>query len=229
MGCSNTADAYSSVYLAQISYNQSSVLFPNIQAAYKLTNSSAQLAYMKIRVGYLSACAGYNDDYVCAPYTDMSLLSSFSGVAFVPSDSSEDQLDLINLAQKYHKAAHQHLLISTLIITLILFFINVWCAAQVLPGQMAMRKSNCVLLLGNVLACGLGSMLQSQSLTTAQNLVGPSSLTVVQIARGNRAQAMTWTGFTFLSVCLIGNIVLLFVALRKKPTHTPPVIDATSK
>lgn len=225
MGCSNTAGTYSNVYLAQFSYNQTSTLYPNIQAAYRLANSSAQLANMTIRVGYLSACAGYadNDHYVCAPYNDFSSLSMFAGVKFVPSSSSQDQLDLVKLAQKYHTATHQNLLISTLILTLIGFFNNVWCATTILPGQLVMRKLNCVLLFGNVLVSGLGSMLQSQSLTSASNLVGPSSLTVVDVSRGGRAQAMTWIGFSFLSVCLVGNVILLYVSLRKN--NKAPVVS----
>lgn len=108
---------------------------------------------------------------------------------------------------------------AAVIMTLLILAIMVYEALYIVPGKLVARKIVCFLSIVNVLVWGLGSMLQHEAVNTAFQIVGPSSMGLIQVVVGKRAEAMTWTAFTFILILSIGSIFQVYKDLKVEKTQ----------
>lgn len=217
LGCTTASSTFSSVYLVELLFNKTSELFPNIELAYKGSNSSQDLGLLVIRANYLGVCVNIDDSsQTCTGYSSLSQLSGYTGVSIVPtsSNSTQKQLDLVAILKQFLALCHPHVLMGAIVLTLVLMVTILW-SLMPLPKKEVANLVSLVLAFGDVLLWGLGAMLQHEATTVAKNLVQLASMHTVTAAVGKRADAMTWTGFSFLLVVVGGLFVLQVCDMRR--------------
>lgn len=223
-GCYSSSSTYSSVYLAKVQYNLSSDLYDNVKAAYKSQNSSTELSSMSLKIGYVGVCVDASNKTTCTSYGELSSLSEYAGISIIPttSKSKSRQIDLINIVQTFRDVCYANVLIASIILTLLLLLIHFWTIIPLVPGKHLSRKICCFLSAANVLLWGLGAMLQHEATKAASKLLGPASMTVLSVTVGQRAEAMTWTAFTFLLIICIGAIFTYIYELKREIREIEP-------
>lgn len=217
LGCTNPSSTFSNVYLVDIQFNKSSELFPNIQLAYKGSNNSQDLSLLAIRANYLGVCVDIgNSPKTCTGYGSLGQLSEYTGVSIVPtsSDSSQKQLDLVAILKQFLALCHSHVMMAAMVVTLVLMVTILWALIP-LPKKDVANLVSLVLAFGDVLLWGLGAMLQHEGTTAAKNLILSASMHTVTAAEGKRAEAMTWTGFSFL-LAVVGGLFVLQIGDMKR-------------
>lgn len=212
LGCVGTALMYSLVYLAQLEFNETSDLYSRVEAYYGSSNSS-NLSSIAINIGYTSACIRTGDSSTCSKY---GVLHDYVGNTAVPLISnSSSRLDLIELTEKYSNSSHPNILIATIIVMIVILLLLCYVSLPFVPGVFMVRYGIVGLSVLMSLLWGLGAMLQYSAVTAAQEVVGPASMYLVQLSRGTRADAMTWTAFAMIVVVAIGSGFTLMTDLRR--------------
>lgn len=213
-GSFDTSPSFSNVYVLEFKFNSSSEYYPIIQKSYSLQNSSSTLSNMKIRVGYLGMCVLLNGSLTCSSNGNLGTLSSYSGVSLSNLTNPDSQLNLVNLASTFANICHPYILMATIILSIILFFLVFW-ASFPLPGKVLVQKCNCIISITNVLLWGLGSMLQQEATTAVKKIVGPASMHTIIATVGTRCMAMTWTVFTFNLIVSMGTVFVFVRGLKQ--------------
>lgn len=209
IGCMETPKTFSDAYLMKLEFNKSSPWFPTIEAAYSELNQSS-LTNMLITASYLAMCVDLDDSLTCSSNINLSKLSSYSGVSLFPSKSNGSivQIDLILVAKSFADSCYPRILVSTLVLTILLTIFVFWSSMPLLPGKLWSRRISCGLLALAVLVWGLGAMLQQQAVSSIKTMAGPASMYAMQVSPGKRAEALTWSAFSFLLICCIGLVAL---------------------
>lgn len=204
-GCSINSSNFSSVYLIELNFNQTSGIFPQITS---LSQNSSSLSNMTIRVGYLGMCLDLNGNLTCSTNGQIAQMLQGTSIKIPGLPAS---VDMVGLGSTFSSICHPYMLIATLAISLILFFLILWSSAPFLPWKSNIKKIVCVFAFANILTWGLGSMLQEEAITAAKKIVGPASMNILDSSSGTRSIAMTWTAFAFILIVLIGSFISLIL------------------
>lgn len=210
IGCMDEKATFSNTYLMKVQFNESSNLYPNIQAAYNSLNHSSELSKMLIKASYLAMCVDLSGLLTCEATTDLTSLSKYSGVSIVETTSSSttSQIDLVNVATSFSDSCHPRVLVATILLTVILELCLIWSSISFLPGKFWTRKICCFLLACSLLVWGLGAMLQHEAILNTKNIIKSASMNTMEVKIGKSAEAITWTSFTFLLITCMGNILI---------------------
>ena len=68
------------------------------------------------------------------------------------------------------------------------------------PRKINNEKIKCRIIIYITITLGIGSMLQHQAVVTSVEMMQQSSFQLLIGTRGGRAEAMTWTAFSFILV-----------------------------
>lgn len=188
-GCVSSEAAYSLVYLLKMQFDQekSDISFNNLASD------------IVLKAGYLAMCVSINSTTACAAAHNLSALYELSSLQLL-----EGTVSLADISIRISEVCNPRLLVSCILLSLTLIVFILWLAIPLVPGKIIMRRVTFGLGCVTVLLWGLGSMLQHQTILTAVALVDVSSLGLVTLSRGGRAEAMTWTAFLFLMTATIG-------------------------
>ena len=223
IGSTDTSSTYSSVYLTKFEFNKSSDLYSNIQAAYKGSNISTKLAELTLSVGYLGVCIDIDNSLQCTSYNDLDSISNYTGISIIPTTKNgADQLNLVDLAQTFRKVCYANVLLAAIVLTLLSLAVVFWNVIPLVPGKSMAKKIACVISAANVLVWGLGSMLQHEATKAARHIVGPASMNTVSATIGQRAEAMTWTAFSFLLIVCMGSVFVYIRDLKERVNEIEP-------
>lgn len=216
VSCTAEPKAYSDVYLTEFNFNKSSPLYNNVKLSFSSSNSSG-MADMSLRVGYLGICISMKDVNSCSTYNNLTWLSEFSGTSIVPTSSktSGGTLDLAALARDFREVCYSNVVIAATVMSLILLVLIFWLIIPCAPGKLLGLKIVTFLSAIDALLWGLGAMLQHVATHAANKLVPSASMQIISAKIGTRAEAMSWTAFTFiLLVCILG--VFMFLSEMKQ-------------
>lgn len=191
VGCYSTELAYSLVYLLEM-------LFGN-ETEFLVASQNQTLTLLTLKSGYLAMCVSSDTSTVCAAAHNLSSLYESSKV-----ELAEGSLSLADIATSLANVCNPHLLVCCIILSLVLTLLILWTAIPRIPGKIFIRRAAFGVGAISVLLWGLGAMLQHQTVLTAVLLVKVSSMDIVSVSRGQRAEAMTWTALLFLIVATIG-------------------------
>lgn len=204
IGCMDTPNTFSDVYLVELRFNESAPLDSNIERAHKTLNKTSDLSSLRISTSYLAMCVEIGGTTTCASSFNT---SSFAGVS-VQNTKSEANIDLLQVARVFSSNCHPRLLLAVLGLTVILFFVMIWAVVPFIPGKIWAKRISCGLLGLDTLLWGLGAMLQHEAVTSAKKFITASSAYLIQIKLGTRAEAISWTSFSFLLLTCIGTCAL---------------------
>lgn len=218
LSCYSEAEAYSSVFLTKYGFNEQDFVTVTMDNS---TEAPGNYTDFSIKIGYLSFCVDYEDKLTCTTFDGIDKLNTYPIIS-IETENGSSSIDLIKLAAKFNDICYVYVLMVVLIITLLCLGIIFWNMIPLLPGKVLARKIVCGLSAINVLLWGIGSMLQHEATKANASLVPLSSMDLVHVASGNRAEAITWTAFSFLCVFCIGNIFLLFRGSNSTPVIPPP-------
>lgn len=223
LGCVGTTPIYSQVYLARLEFNQTSDLYPRVKAYYetvKLRNVT-DLSSIVFKIGYLGTCIEIDETTTCLKISNLQDIIEDNGIPLISQSSSK--VNLVEITQNYSNSTHPTILIISIIIAIMILLLLCYINLPLVPGTVTVRYIIMVLSILMTLLWGLGSMLQMTAVTTAQNIIGPASLNLIQLSRGTRAQAMTWTVFSmiFLVTLAIGFMIISNRKIYQKPPSIP--------
>ncbi|CUM64288.1 uncharacterized protein PRCAT00001886001 [Priceomyces carsonii] len=224
MGCLDTSSTYSDVYFASLSYNKSSGFYSEVEAKYKDSNSSSTLAKMSVRIGYIATCVALDGKFTCTSFGSLLKLSSYSGISLLEDADDANDMDLVKIAKDINETCHPRVLMAAIIITLVLLVVLCYVSIPLLPGKNLGRKFICLLSSANVLLWGLGAMLQHQAANTSKQIVGSASMNIVSASIGKRAEAMSWTAFSFLLIVCLGSFFTYIREIRKSSLAMDPKV-----
>lgn len=196
LGCTTLPRTYSSVYLATVHFNQT--ILPHAD-----TNSTTNSTAACFKMGYLGLCLVLGNSTQCAPYLALTNITNAAYTTVLTSGNQSLLLDMAKVATGVNNACHPHLLMASIVITLVLLTLGAWCMLPFVPGKYWARNCGCCIAAINVLLWGLGSMLQHTAIETATNTIASASMGLLSMEMGKRADAMTWTAFLFLIVLLL--------------------------
>lgn len=205
VGCSGTGSAYANVYLVTLLFNQS--LADSV-------SSNSLLPGLSLAAGYMAMCASASESTVCSMASNTSALESSSTI-----DVGDSLISLVALAQALRHVCRPHLLETSLGLCLGLLVMIAWLSVPLLPGKLTVRRCACAVAAATVLVWGLGAMLQHQAVAGAREFSQAALLGIVEVARGTRAEAMSWTAFAFVVVAFMGFAVECAADMRQaRPT-----------
>lgn len=179
LGCVEAAATYSNVNLASVRYNLS-------------LDASDTKNSPKLLLGYLNACYQKDDSITCSSYGKLS--------SIVDVDSFDNDIDILQIAQKFSSTCLPYILIVTICLTLSALAVHAYSLVPILPAKLAAKKVCMALTIFNVIFWGLGAMLQDKLVGTAVALAGTLSMNALEMTIGTRAQGMTWTAFAMMVV-----------------------------
>lgn len=232
LGCIDTSSNYSNVYLLSYKFNQSSPLYDYLSTTTVSTNSSSSTnstaidELLSVKIGYMGVCLSSSQkDISCTTYTQLDSFPKFS-ISILSG-----HLDLIQLAQSFSSnICHPRILLTTIILTLINLLLLCYCVIPIVPGKSFMKKINTGLSFILLLLWGLGSMLQHQAVISSVEMMHQSSFQLIIGSKGGRAEAMTWTAFSFILIVFLSACFSLWMEVRgridKKSPKTHPIFDA---
>ncbi|CAI5760680.1 unnamed protein product [Candida verbasci] len=192
LGCIDTSSNYSNVYLYEYQFNSTSSMYEHANA----TNSNLQ--DISVRVGYLGICLNLDSELTCSSYNQ---LNGTYSISLLDSD-----LDLINFAEAFSSICHPRVLASCIALTLIVLLILCYIMIPIKAGKLIVHKVCLAFSFLNFSLWGLGAMLQHQAVITSVVISEESSLNLIKSSTGGRAEAMTWTAFSF-------NLIVFFTLL----------------
>lgn len=189
VGCFSSELTYSLVYLLRLLFNDSA----------DLVSLNLSLPDITLRAGYMAMCVSVDSAMECVAAHNLSVLYASSSIKL-----EEGTMSLTDVSRGLSETCNPRLLVCCIILSLLLIVLILWLAIPLVPGKMFIRRVTLALGVLTVLLWGLGAMLQHQTVLTAVKLVEMSSLGLIKLNRGGRAEAMTWTAFLFLFVATIG-------------------------
>ncbi|ODV81838.1 membrane fusion mating protein FIG1 [Suhomyces tanzawaensis NRRL Y-17324] len=214
LGSTDTASVYSNVYLTSLQFNQSSEFLPNIQSALNATRKG-YMADMSIKIGYLSYCMTVQGNSTCTGF-GTGADSRIAGVSIVPTSLEKaPQLDLVAISKSFNQVCHPNLLMTVVIVTILTMIVLCYSAIPVVPGKRVAHKVSCFMSFANLILWGLGLMLQHEAVSSAGRIIGPSSMGMLEVLKGKRADAMTWIAFTFILVIFLNTVMVLIKDLKQ--------------
>jgi len=214
LGCVSPTSMYSSVYLAKIEYNDTSELYPRISTYFKSINNTGADA-LSITLGYNGGCIEMNLNSTCYSYAVMTQLLKKYQVPVVPN--AKLQLDIIQLSLAMGNSYHPNVLITTIIMMVAQLLFLCYCSLPKAPGIKRITMAGTILATIISILWGFGSMLQHEAVTAAAGVTSPASMDIVILKRGIKADAMTWSAFSFIVVVNIGSVVsLIHILTREK-------------
>lgn len=181
LGCVEAAATYSNVNLASVRYNLS------LDAIGSDTKNAPTLL-----LGYLNACFQTEDNITCSSYGKLS--------SIVDNDTFDNDIDILQIAQKFSSTCLPYILIVTICLTLSALAVHAYSLVPILPAKLAAKKVCTALTIFIVIFWGLGAMLQDKLVGTAVALAGTLSMNTLEMTIGTRAQGMTWTAFAMMVV-----------------------------
>lgn len=188
-GCVSTDLTYSLVYLMKMLFN-----------ADALSNSThPSIPDITMKSNYLAMCVTLDSATECVSAHNLTSLYESSSVVLTDGTYS-----LSDIASNLSDVCNPRLLVSCIVLSLILVLFSTWLAIPLIPWKVAARRIAFGFGVILVLLWGLGAMLQHQTVLTAIAVLEVSSLGLISMKRGGRAEAMTWTAFLFLAVATIG-------------------------
>lgn len=221
LGCIDKSSNYSNVFLLNYKFNLTSPLYGELST--KSLNSTS-LDALSIRVGYLGVCLSQDNDLTCTTYAQ---LESFPTYSISILDGT---LDLVKLAQSFSSICHPRILFATIVLTLVSLLLLCYMLIPLVPVKFIVIKVNTLFTFLNLLLWGLGSMLQHQAVSTSAVMMRESSLQLLVGSSGGRAEAMTWTAFSFIVVVFLSLCFGVWTEFKNKHASTtnvapPPVMQ----
>lgn len=225
LGCSSKASNYSSIYMIRYQFNKSSALYPLIKSTYKNKNLT-NYENLKVTSGYLGICVHLDDDITCTSKSDLSQFGSTSIPLYTSgSNSSTTNMDLISLGSEFsNNINHPYILIASLILTLILLLSLLYIVIPGLPYKQMVNKINLILSPVITLLWGLGAMWTHVAQHAGKQPVESASMNIIMAHIGKKAEAMTWTPFSFLCIVTFGIVALHFRDLKRQLQEIDPKV-----
>ena len=207
VGCTGEQDTFSSVYLLELKYNSSSSLSSDSKDKVNLDFS--------VRIGYLGVCLMEDKKTSCTPVANFTSLSDTDDLFNGALSKGEHDINIGKIGQKFRDVCYVNVLIAGIIINLLVLLVMFWGLIPFLPGRVACTRIASFFSCVNVLLWGLGTMLLYVATKSGKNLIGTSSASLVVAKIGGRAQAMSWTSFTFILLACLGNIFICLKELKE--------------
>lgn len=220
LSCYDEADAYSGIYLTRLSFNKDQMLIVNFNS----TTTSKDIDEFSLAVGYMNFCVDYKHKTTCALFSNIDKVKNYPLIA-VDGDENTT-IDLCKLAKRFNEVCFSYILIAALILVLFSLALIIWIILPLIPGKLWVRKILCIVGLVNVLTWGLGAMLQHEAVKSSSALIPLSSMSLIDVHPGTRAESVTWTAFCFLLVNLIGNLFLFY---REYNITKEPIQNSTKE
>ncbi|WEJ92778.1 hypothetical protein PSN45_000234 [Yamadazyma tenuis] len=218
MSCYTSTEAYSSLFLTRYQFNKKEMSIVSFNGT---ETTESDLSSFTLSIGYLSFCVSYDGSVSCTTFDNLGKLKTYPIIS-VDTGDKNTTIDLVKLARKFNNICYPYVLMSAMIMALACLALNAWISVPLLPGKLLVRKMIVGVSGIDAMVWGVGSMLQHQATKANQALVPSASMKLVQVKTGIRAEAVTWTAFSFLVVIALGNGVLLLRELRNQ-------LKATSK
>lgn len=215
LGCTLESGIYSSVYSVEFEFNTTSSMFPLISQAYKEQNHTDYLS-MKVRSNYLGVCIENGDTIQCESHSTKAKLSNITGVSFFSSNGNSS-INLIDIGFDFSEnVIKPYVLIITLVVTLFLMLVIFYCIVPCFPGRIMVKKASVVILIVDCLLSCISSIWYQICVKSTSYLIDPSSMYIVDTKIGKKAQLMTWTSFSFITIVMFTSIWLLWRDTRAK-------------
>lgn len=224
-GCYNNTSAYSDIYLTSLRFNNDyigDVEFKN--------TTDTQVSEFMIKIGYLNFCVDVNDAVTCTSFDNLDKMAMYPLVKVeIEGEQDEDNnsnnnnnnkhasgdLDLIKLAKNINEFCYPYILMTSICLTVIVLAIALYMMIPLLPGKFLARKVSCVVCLINVVVWGVGSTLQHVAANAVKYLVPDTSMLLIKVSIGSRAEALVWTSFTFLIIVAMSNVCMFVIETKK--------------
>lgn len=222
LSCYSSAEAYADVFLTSYSFNEQEFLEVTLNST--KSDTKGEVTKFSINIGYVSFCLDYDKELTCTTFDNIDKLDKYPLISVETGKKDNSTIDLVKLAEKFNEICYSYVLMVVLIFTLVCLGMVFWCMIPLLPGKPLCRKLLCGLSVINALLWGVGAMLQHEAAKASKSLVPMSSMNLILVKSGNRAEAMAWTVFSFLCVVCIGNIVLLVKSMTVLKQPSPPPV-----
>lgn len=215
MGCTSDSSVYSTSFLIDYQYNKSSPMFPLIENSYRLKNLT-NYSHLKISAGFLGVCVSVKGSTECM-YRNRLNPALDLGVTMYTSNLSSTSLDILEISETFgSKISHPYILITTIVLSLLLFITLSYVLVPKVPYKDQVSKFNLVLSAVITLVWGFGSIWNHVATKAGKELVEMSSMYMVSAHVGEKAKAMVWTPFAFLCCITVGLVALFFRDLRQR-------------
>ncbi|RCK57766.1 Factor-induced gene 1 protein [Candida viswanathii] len=224
LGCIDSSSSYSNVYLLNYKFNLTSPLYDSLSTQSNSSINSTSLDDLSVRVGYMGVCLSLDDDLTCTTYDQLQSFPSYS-ISIMSAS-----LDLVQLAESFSSICHPRILLATIVLTLISLILLCYLLIPLVPGKFLVTKINALFTFLNLLLWGLGSMLQHQAVNTSAVMMQESSFQLLVGSSGGRAEAMTWTAFSFILIVFLSMCFGTWSEFRRRRAAAmvaapPPVMQ----
>ncbi|CAY67906.1 Integral membrane protein required for efficient mating [Komagataella phaffii GS115] len=220
MGASKPAKSFSSIYLVEYKFNQTSPMFPLLEQAYKNQDAKG-LSLMSVKAGYMGICVdtpkllqGNSTDEMKELGSQITCTSrdsigkfnkDFMGVSLYSSGTNTTAafIDLVSIVDAFsNRMVKPYLLMAILVLSICLFCNLLYSALPFMPCKPIAERSALVLSTITSFLWGVGAM-WSHVASHSISIVQPSSMRIITGKVGLKAEIITWISFSFLlAVCL---------------------------
>ncbi|KAA8916752.1 hypothetical protein TRICI_001108 [Trichomonascus ciferrii] len=208
--------------------NSASKYYKSIEDTYT-KDGNKTYSDMKLRAGYLAICASGGDESFCSARGNLTKLQIYPPINIYGSSNNTEEgkkeaiavLDPVVLAGMFSNEV-----VSPVILIFALFFNVLGFLCALWPSGTTSTRSiiqtvgiTCVFLGWFFWTIGAVWFQVAGKATTS--MVNQSSMTILEASVGGRAQAMTWTAFSFLTIA-----VALILVLKRKQSREQALAQA---
>ncbi|EMG45704.1 FIG1 Factor-induced gene 1 protein [Candida maltosa Xu316] len=223
LGCIDTSSNFSNVYLIDYKFNSTSLLYNHLSSSSNSSIHSTTLDDLSVRIGYMGVCLHHGEDLACTSYSALETFQDYS-ISMLSAN-----LDLVQLAESFSSICHPRMLLSTIVLTLVSLVFLCYCIIPIVPGKFLVKKINAVVTFLNIMLWGLGSMLERQAVATSMVMMEESSFQLLSVSKGGRAEAITWTAFSFLLVVFLSMCFACWTEFKYRKATQPSTSNQTEK
>ena len=206
VGCTSADAAYSKVHLVRLEFNETIA---------NSVSSNSLITELSLAAGYLGMCVLADGSKMCSTAKNALDLAPYATISV-----GESSLSLVEVSKALRNVCHPRLLATSLALCLVLLLVMSWLALPLVPGKVVVRRVGCGLAALALMIWGLGAMLQHQAVAGAKSFSEAALLGLVIVAKGGRAEAMTWTAFAFLLASCLALGAECFSQRSNKPETT---------
>lgn len=221
VGCYNVNQR--STYLAGYQFNTNSSIYSVISNQFDANSTTEGLQDVKILSGYMGVCieevpssylGNSSSSSVCfgrKVVSDTEIYEDLTIRMFnIKSSNSTDttnysDLNILQLAQQTSEnLVHPYLLMVTIIFTILLFTITLYAMIPKLPYKQYAQYILMGLSPMTALLWAIGAIWAHVAIHCNELLIPSASMNIVEISVGSKAEALSWSAFSFLLLnCLI--------------------------
>lgn len=247
-GATHNSNAYSSLYLIEYRFNQTSEISTLIASQYSSQNDGDKIQDFAMEVGFMGVCLNFGgnatdrDGLTCGYTSDMyseyhSDVPSFL-LTSSTNNSSTAALQLFDIASRFqNKATKYRIFIVEIVFLLVLLILQLYNSIGFLPFQIYVRYLIIMVIFSTFIIICISITWLLVTVQSLESVAGAMTMNILSFKPGKKAQTILWVVFALLvlqisfyiwQIIAVGNLASRLGTSKDAPDVEKDAVSANN-